>query len=264
VDHQGRRPYRRDDADNESVQDLRELFLKAYSEHDSSLLLGLCKGPLKAFKALDNADKDDWDLVRQYSESAGLVQALSKWAKAHYLTWKGVPSSWVMNAALATLERYVKSRTRRYRLRWFFAVTLHLQPPTAEEGFVSVFTGEPESSLLPMPQIEIDPWNWTSESLGEFTKRFNRCCKLARESYIKEMKAIAAQWSTRKKIERTEYLEGLAMWQSGCTLNEIQEFMRTKGMHTGDSRDKSAISYAIRKTARVIQVDPRPGNRVLV
>jgi hypothetical protein len=35
------------------VQDLRELFMKAYSEHDSSLLRGLCKGPLTAFKALD-------------------------------------------------------------------------------------------------------------------------------------------------------------------------------------------------------------------
>ena len=101
MDHQGRRPYRRDDADNESVQDLRELFLKAYSEHDSSLLRGLCKGPLTAFKALDNADKDDWDLVGQYPESAALVEALFKWAKAHYLTWKGAPSSWVMNAALA-------------------------------------------------------------------------------------------------------------------------------------------------------------------
>ena len=262
MDHRGRRPYLRDDADNESVQDLRELFLKAYSEHHSSLLRGLCKGPLTAFKALDNADKDDWDLVRQYPESAALVEALFKWAKAHYLTWKGAPSSWVMNAALATLERYAKSRKRRHRLRWFFAFTLHPQPPTADEGFVSVATGEPDNSVLPMLRIEIDPWNWTSESLGEFTKRFNRCCKLARENHIKEMKAMAAQWSTRKKIKRTEYLEGLAMWQSGCTLNKIQEFMRTKGMHTGDSRDKSAMSHAIRKTARVIQVDPRPGNRV--
>jgi hypothetical protein len=113
-----------------------------------------------------------------------------------------------------------------------------------------------------MPHIEIDPWNWTSEPLGEFTKRFNRCCKLARESHIEEMNAMAAQWSSRKKIKRTEYLEGLAMWQSGCTLNKIQEFMSTKGIFLGDSRDKSAISHAIRKTARVIQVEPRPGNRI--
>jgi hypothetical protein len=257
VDHRGRRPYRRDDADNESVQDLRELFLKAYSEHDSSLLQGLCKGPLTAFKSLDSVDKDEWDLVRQYSEFAPLVEALSKWAKAHYLTWKGAPSGWVMDAALATLEHYAKSRKRRDRLRWVFAATLHRQSPTADEELVSVATREPDSSLLPILLIEISPWNWTSESLGEFTKRFNRCCKLARASHIKEVNAISAQWSARKKIQRTEYLEGLAMWQSGCTLNEIQKFMRKKGMHLGDSHDKSAISHAIRKTAQVIQVDPR-------
>ena len=118
MDHRGHRPYRRDDADNESVQELRELFLKAYSQNDSSLLGALCKHPLTAFKSLDSVDKDEWDLVRQHPESAALVEALSKWAKAHYLTWKGAPSSWVMNAALATLERYAKSRKRRYRLRW--------------------------------------------------------------------------------------------------------------------------------------------------
>jgi hypothetical protein len=263
VDHRGRRPYRRDDADNESVQDLRELFLNAYREHDSSLLRGLCKRPLTAFKSLDGVDKDEWDLVRQHPESAPLVDALSKWAEAHYLTWKGAPSGWVMNAALATLEYYAKSRKRRYRPRWVFAVTLHPQPPTADEGFVSVFTREPERSVSPMLLIEINPWNWTSESLGEFTKRFNRCCKLARERHIKEVKAMAAQWRTRKKIERIEHLECLAMWQSGSTLNEIQEFMRTKyEVHLGDSHDKSAISHAIRKTAQVIQVDPRSGNRV--
>src|SRR5437899_2123734 len=106
------------------------------------------------------------------------------------------------------------------------------------------------------------PGNQSAVYCPRFTKRFNRCCKLARESHIKEVKAMAVKWSTRKKIERTEYLECLAMWQSGSTLNEIQGFMRTKGMHVGDSRDKSAISYAIRKTAQVIQVAPRPGNRV--
>ena len=262
MDHRGRRPYRRDDADNENVQNLRELFLNAYSQHDRGLLPGLCKRPLTEFKSLDSVDKDEWDLVRQHPESAALDGALSKWARAHYLTWKGAPSGWVMDAALATLEHYAKSRKKRYRLRWFFAATLHAQIPTAEEGFMSVFTREPERSILPKLRIEINPWNWTSESLGEFTKRFNRCCKLARESHIKEVKAMAVKWSTRKKIERTEYLECLAMWQSGSTLNEIQGFMRTKGMHVGDSRDKSAISYAIRKTAQVIQVAPRPGNRV--
>ena len=262
MDHRGRRPYRRDDADNESVQDLRELFLNAYREHDSSLLAGLCKRPLTAFKSLDGVDKDEWDLVRQHPESAALVEALSRWAKAHYLTWKGAPSGWVMDAALATLEHYAKSRKRRYRLRWVFAATLHRQPPTADEELVSVATREPDSSLLPMLHIEIDPWNWTSEPLLEFTKRFNRCCKLARETHIKKVKAIAIQWSTRKKIERPEYLECLAMWQSGSTLNEIQGFMRTKGMNLGDSRDKSAISHAIRKTAQAIQVDPRPANRI--
>ncbi len=262
MDHRRHRPYRRDDADNESVQELRELFLKAYSQNDSSLLGALCKRPLTAFKSLDCVDKDEWDLVRQHPESAALVEALSKWAKVHNLTWKGAPARWVMDAALATLEHYAKSRKRRKRLRWVFALTLHPQPPTAEEGFVSAFTREPERSVLPMIHIEINPWNWTSESLGEFTKRFNRCCKLARERHTKEMKAMAAQWSTRTKIERPEYLECLALWQSGSSLNEIQAFMRTKGMHLGDSRDKSAISHAIRKTAQVIQVDPRPVNRI--
>ena len=34
MEHRGRCPYRRDDADNESVQDLRELFLKTYSHQN--------------------------------------------------------------------------------------------------------------------------------------------------------------------------------------------------------------------------------------
>jgi hypothetical protein len=263
VDQRKRRPYRRDDADNESVQDLRELFLKAYSAHDRSLLRSLCKRALTAFKALHNADKDEWDLVCQYPDSAPLIEALSKWARAHHLTWNGAPAKWVMDAALATLEHYAKSPKRRYPLHWVSTATLHPQPPSAEGGFVSVFTQEPESSLLPMLHVEINPWDWTSESVGKFTKRFNRSCKLAHQKHITEQKAMAAKWSARAKIQRTEHVECLAMWQSGSTLSEIQAFMRTKyEVHLGDSRDKSAISHAIRKTAEVIQLDPRPSNHV--
>jgi hypothetical protein len=104
--------------------------------------------------------------------------------------------------------------------------------------------------------IKIEPWDKPGgESVSKFRRRFDAACKLERENHIQQIQEEG--WTAKGKIGRSEYIEGLAMWQAGLRLDKIRRHMAEQGVHIGTDRDLSPLVHGINNVAQMIEIDRR-------
>jgi hypothetical protein len=248
-------PYRKDDSDNEPLESAREMFLDAYSRHQSSLLASLKASCLRVFPGEPN-EREPWSLYLWQAVKYGrpdLGNALAEWANRYHLTFKGVAADWAMNTALMTLGGMRPGKAGK-KLHWTHTIALHEEYPAPErDRYLNLHTGQPDDNLYRI-SIQIDPW-MPGETERAFRGRFKAVCKDVLESYLREIRQQG--WTTRPPLERPEYIEGLAMWQAGATLREIALKLHAKRLYVGDDGDYTAISHGIDAVAEFIQLDRR-------
>ena len=254
------RPYRPADPDNHAVESARAAFLNLYRLHRPELMLKLRDRALPVFSHQVPAelhmvlDLSDWYVIQVECPELGKV--LTSWAEEFGLTFQQKPADWALLFALATLERWQRSRKALENLKWGQPAGLHEEFPFGgDPGFFSL-TGEPDGEIfLTPPQTPI--WNWAAgESEREFRQRHRLHYAKAAEQYtalVTEEKRRRG-WS-RAPLAGGEYLEALAMHKVGKRLVSIQRLMQRRGMSVGCEGDLSAVAHGIERAANSIYID---------
>lgn len=257
MNEQGRPPlHRNDDPWSPPLESDREEFLKALHRHNPTVLIHLQADVQEIFASEGAGRKEDmWAKVCCSPRFSRLTGALENWARTSYLTWGGEPAEWVMEIALNTLNGW--SEAPGARQKWHFPMHLHREYPSSDEGYVGASTGRSDQGTFDI-HIEIAPWDRPGgESEHEFRQRFNENCRNVREGHVEEIKK--QHWTTRLKLVRREYIEGLAIWQTKLSLQAVRQHLAAQGTYVGSDSELAAIMRGLDQTAGWIQVDRRRG-----
>jgi hypothetical protein len=122
--------------------------------------------------------------------------------------------------------------------------------PSSELGLRSLTSGQADLDLAVL-HIEIAGWDVRGgESRRSFRRRVTASCQQAWEEYVKGIEAQG--WTRRTKLARLEYIEGLALWQCGESLEQIQRRLAGKGVNVGRPWDRSGILHGIERVAQYL------------
>jgi hypothetical protein len=250
--------HRPQDPHNVELEQARQEFLRGYGRRNPNILKHLGKFALRAFRLERAGSREDmWPKVQYSPHFPRLTTALENWARTFHLLWQEEPAPWAMENALSTLLFWSTS-IKAQNYEWHFPFRLHQEYPSSDAGLSSVSTSRRPDLDAASIQMEIPSWDQRSgETARQFRRRFNETCKLVREQHIEQINKEG--WTTRRKVVRTEYIEGLAMWQAGSSLDEIRLQLAELGVHVGSKSDPSGIVHGIENVAKFIGVDRRPG-----
>jgi hypothetical protein len=261
MENTGRRLlHRREDRHNEPLEHTRQQFLEVYGEQAPELIQDLICIQLGEFASVPQGRHPDaWDILLNSEAHPVLRDSLESWARKFHLTQGGKPAGWAMDAALTTLRSRSDATKFPGKFRWTFPFRLHQEYPSGDPGLEGASTGLAEPDVFSV-SIEIPSRDRPGgESIGDFRKRFNAVCKQKRENHIAQIKS--QNWTSREKVTRPEYILGLAKWQSGLGLSEIQRQLADKGFHVGRQggadTDVTALQRGIDRVAAFIGIDCR-------